>query len=259
MKKTIQNFVRYRFLLNELVLKGIKLRYRRSYLGVFWTLLEPLFTMIVLTLVFGPLLGYSNDKTFPVYILSGRLVYNFFAQATKTATRAIRTNSAMIKKVYVPKYLYPMSCVIYNFIMFLISLIVLAAVSLVLKIAPGPTMLLVIIPLINMFLLTYGIGMFLAAVGVFFRDMEYLWNVALMLIMYTSAIFYKIDRFGSRRIVLLLKANPLYCIIDNFRSCILGYKFNWSMALYSIAFSVVAIVIGTIVFNKNQEKFILHI
>ena len=259
MKKAIKNFIDYRFLLNELVIKGIRLRYRRSYLGVFWTLLEPLFTMIVLSLVFGPLLGYSNDKTFPIYILTGRLIYNFFSEGTKTATRAIRTNSAMIKKVYVPKYLYPMSCIIFNYIIFIISLIVLAVVSLLLQIPPKTELLLVLIPLINAFLLTYGVGMFLATVGVFFRDMEYLWNVALMLIMYTSAIFYKIDRLGESKVVWVLKLNPLYCVIDNFRSCVFGSYFNWKMALYSFVFSIVAIIIGTFIFNKNQEKFILYI
>ena len=119
MKKYFDNFRQYQFLLSELVKKGIKLKYRRSYLGILWSMLEPLLTMIVLTIVFGTLYG-NTDRTFPVYILSGRLLYSFYSSATKTTLKSIRSNSAMIKKVYVPKYLYPLSSVLYNYIIFLI-------------------------------------------------------------------------------------------------------------------------------------------
>ena len=98
MKKYVDNFMQYRFLLSELVKKGIKLKYRRSYLGMIWSMLEPLLTMIVLTIVFGTLYG-NTDRTFPVYILTGRLLYSFFSQSTKAALKSIRQNSAMIKKV----------------------------------------------------------------------------------------------------------------------------------------------------------------
>ena len=108
MKKYIDNLRQYQFLLSELVKKGIKLKYRRSYLGILWSMLEPLLSMVVLTIVFGTLYG-NTDKTFPVYILSGRLLYSFYSNATKAALKSIRSNSAMIKKVYVPKYLYPLS------------------------------------------------------------------------------------------------------------------------------------------------------
>ena len=124
MKKQFETFLRYRNLLFELVKKGIKLKYRRSYLGIIWSLLEPIMTTIVLSIVFGTLYG-KKDNTFPLYILSGRLLYSYFAQGTKAALKSIRQNSAMIKKVYVPKYLYPLSSVLYNFVIFVISLVVL--------------------------------------------------------------------------------------------------------------------------------------
>lgn len=97
MKEYVNTFMRYRFLLGELVKKGIKLKYRRSYLGIIWSLLEPLLTMIVLTIVFGTLFG-NKDRTFPVYILTGRLLYTFYSSATKAALKSVRANSAMIKK-----------------------------------------------------------------------------------------------------------------------------------------------------------------
>ena len=117
MKNYIDSFMRYRFLLVELVKKGIKLKYRRSYLGLIWTLLEPLLTMIVLTFVFGSMLGSKGGvygpELYPVYILCGRLLYSCFSSASKIGMRSIRSNQAMIKKVYVPKYLYPLSSVSY--------------------------------------------------------------------------------------------------------------------------------------------------
>ena len=267
----IDHIKKYRFLLQELVLKGIRLRYRRSYLGVLWTMFEPLLNMIVLSIIFGPLLGYSDDKTFPVYILSARLLYDFFSHSTRECTRAIRSNASMIKKVYVPKYLYPLSHILYNFVIFSISLLVLAIVSLILGVYPTMSLFTIVIPVLNLMLFTLGVGLILATVGVFFRDMEYLWNIALTLIMYTCAIFYKVERFASDSFVLsVLKLNPLYCIITNFRQS-LGLlhveesvssalqAFNWEFALYSFLFSLVLIVIGIIAFRKNQDKFILHI
>ena len=131
MGQVIKNFTKYRYLLGELVKKNIKLKYRRSYLGILWTLIEPLLTMIVLSIVFGSLLGRKGsdpDVPFPVYVLTGRLLYSFFSTATNSAMRSIRNNSAMIKKVYVPKYMYPLSGILSNFVIFLISLIVLACV-----------------------------------------------------------------------------------------------------------------------------------
>ena len=110
MKQYIKNFLKYRHLLHELVKKDIKLKYRRSYLGILWTLIEPLLTMIVLSTVFGSLYG-RTDKTFPVYVLTGRLLYAYFANSTKVCMRSIRSHSGMIKKVYVPKYIYPLSSV----------------------------------------------------------------------------------------------------------------------------------------------------
>lgn len=258
--KTIKNFFRYNFLLQELVKKGIKLKYRRSYLGIVWTLLEPLLTMMVLTFVFGDLLGRSSKLyPFPVYVLTGRLLYTYYSGATKVCARSIRTNSSMIKKVYVPKYLYPLSSVLYNYIIFLISLIVLVGVAAYLGVKPSWYMLQAVVPLILLFLLALGSGMLLSTLGVFFRDVEYLWDVALMLIMYTSAIFYFPEKLLSTEKAVVLKINPLYCIIANFRHSIFGEPMDMQMLLYSVGFSAVLLVVGIYVFYKKQDEFILHI
>ena len=257
-KKKLQEFFRYRFLLSELVKKGIVLKYRRSYLGLVWTLLEPLLNMLVLSFVFGTLFG-NTDKTYPVYILSGRLLYSCFSQSTKAALRSIRSNSGMINKVYVPKYLYPLSSVLYSYVIFMFSLIVLVAVSLVLGIWPTKYILLVGIPLLLLFLFSLGIGMVLATFGVYFRDMEYLWDVGLTLLMYLCAIFYYPDRFFNSGKGWVLEYNPLYCIIALFRDCIYGRPLEMEYILYVSAWCIISIIIGTYIFKKKEDNFILYI
>ena len=258
MKKYVDNFMQYRFLLSELVKKGIKLKYRRSYLGMIWSMLEPLLTMIVLTIVFGTLYG-NTDRTFPVYILTGRLLYSFFSQATKAALKSIRQNSAMIKKVYVPKYLYPLSSVLFNYVIFLISLIVLAVVSVILGVKPTIYLIQAPVALVLILIMAYGFGMILATIGVFFRDMEYLWSVALMLIMYTCAIFYYPTKLLKSGWAWILKYNPLYCVIDIFRCSVFGKVMNIHYFEYALGFSVLMLVIGLFCFKKKQDDFILYI
>ena len=259
MHSLIDNFMHYRYFLKENVVKNIKLKYRNSYLGIIWTMIEPLLQMIVLAFVFGTLFG-NEDKQFPVYILTGRLLYSFYSGSTKSCVRSIRANSGMIKKVYVPKYLYPLSNILSSFVIFLISLIVLVAVGLYFKVTPTLYTLLAPVPVLLLLLLSFGTGMILATLGVFFRDLEYLWGVALMLIMYTCAIFYKIDRFNKSGFSWVLEINPLYCIIKNFRNVVLyGQGLEAKTMLYALAFSVVTTLIGLVMFNKQQDKFILHI
>lgn len=257
MRQIIKNFKKYRFLLSELVVKEIKLKYRKSYLGILWTLIEPLLTMIVLYLVFSKL-RKNNDSTFAVYILTGRLLYSYFSRATKAAMKSIRVNSQMIKKVYVPKYIYPLASVISQFVTFLISLIVLAGVSIVLKIKPTIYIVEAIVPILILFFMVLGVGLILATMAVFFRDMEYLWEVVLMIIMYCSAIFYYPSMVSDNSWI--LNMNPLYAVIFNFRNAILeGVPLDPGALIYSSAFSVIALVLGIWLLYKNQDKFILHL
>lgn len=259
MKKYINNFNKYKYLLYELVKKGIKLKYRRSYLGIFWTLLEPLLTMIVLSYVFGSLYGKS-DHSFPVYVLTGRLLYTFFSNSTKAAMKSIQNNAKMIKKVYVPKYIYPLSGVIYNYIIFLISLIVLLGVAVVLKVKPTIYLFQAVVPLLLIFVMSLGVGLILATLNVFFRDLEYLWSVGLMLIMYSCAIFYEPSRLMKTGHEWVFSINPVYHVIANFREAVLyGQPLSMQYLVPSLLFSFGTLFAGIFVFYKNQDKFILHI
>lgn len=258
MRRYIKNFLKYRHLLVELVKKDIKLKYRRSYLGILWTLLEPLLTMIVLTIVFGTLFG-RTDKTFPVYVLSGRLIYSFFSASTKASMKSVRAHSGMIKKVYVPKYIYPLASVLSNYVIFLISLIVLVIVSVVLQIKPTIFLIQAIIPLLIIPVMSFGVGMILATLAVFFRDLEYLWSVVLMIISYTSAIFYPVERLMKSGYSWILRYNPIYAVIVNFRNAIYGNPIEMHALWVSIGVSIVTLLIGIIMFCRKQDKFILYV
>lgn len=269
------NFMKYRFLLKELVRKNIKLQYRDSFLGMFWTFLQPLLTTIVLVFVFNNIFGRSSAGVgnYTVFLLIGRLLFDFFCQSTKRAMRSIRSNGAMIKKVYVPKYIYPLSQILSTFVTFLISLSVLVVVILFFNITDNNPIHLTwrvvycVIPVLILLAFSLGVGMFLATVSVFFRDMENIYDVITTLLFYVTPIVYNIESLkiateGIQRLV--FKLNPLYGIIGMFRAAVIwGNDFThyWDMNLmwYSIACAVIALVVGFAVFYKNQDKFILHI
>lgn len=259
MKRYLNNFMKYKFLLYELVKKNIKLKYRRSYLGILWTLIEPLLTMMVLTFIFGSFLA-RGDEQFPVYILSGRLLFSFFSGSTKSALKSVSGNSSMIKKVYVPKYIYVISAVLSNFVTFLISLIVLFGVSIVLKVKPTVYLSGAVIPLIILFIMTLGVGLILATLSVFFRDVEYIWSVVSMLIMYASAIFYPVERVIKGGNGWVFDVNPVYMCIANFRNCVLyGVPMNTQYLLFSAVFALVILALGAFLFYRQQDKFILYV
>ena len=260
MKDFIYNLKKFRFLFWELVKKDIKLKYRSSVLGVFWTLLEPLLTMIGLTLVFSNLLGKGDDN-FPVYILCGRLLYSFFSNGTKVALKSVRKHGSMIGKVYVPKYMYPLSAVVSNYIMFIISLVVLAGVMIFEQVKITVYLLQAFIPMIIILIMTMGVGLILATFDVFFRDLEYLWTVFLMLIMYTCAIFYKVDNLKTAANEMIFKCNPLYSVISMFRDAVFGRSImdnSYNLCL-SLCFSLGVFLIGILVFWRKQDKFILYV
>ncbi len=210
-------------------------------------------------MVFSGFYG-REDHTFPVYILTGRLLYTYFSNGTKVAMKSIQSNARMIKKVYVPKYIYPLSGVIYNYIIFLISLIVLVGVAAILRVKPTIYLLQAVIPLALLFIMTLGVGLILATMNVFFRDLEYLWNVVLMLIMYASAIFYDVSRVIENGYGFLFKINPLYMIIANFRETVLyGQPLSMEYLIPATIFSFGSLIIGIYIFYKKQDEFILHI
>ena len=250
MIKSIQTYNEYKPLLYEFVKRDIKVKYKNSYLGILWSMLNPLLTMLVLTFIFSNIFRNSIPN-FPVYCLAGRLIYDFFSQSTRQCMTSITSKSSLIKKIYIPKYIYPLSRIMSTFIIFVVMIITGVKFKFI--------NLFMVYPLITLFFISLGIGMILATINVFFRDMEHIYSVILMLIMYMSAIFYSVD-IVNPLFALVMKINPIYPVIYVFRECILyGNITSIKNIILCAIYAIVYMIIGIIVFRKNQDKFILHI
>lgn len=258
MNKYIQVYKNYKYLLYEFVKRDIKVKYKNSTLGILWSMFNPLLTMIVLTFIFSNIFKNSIPN-FPIYCLSGRLIYDFFSQATKECMLSITSKSSLIKKIYIPQYIYPISKVLSTFIIFIISLIPLIIIMIITGVKLKVTNLFIVYPLITLFFISIGIGMILATINVFFRDMQHIYSVILMLIMYMSTIFYSID-IVNPRFSWIIKLNPIYPVISVFRDFILYGRINSIInIILCLIYSVIYMILGFIVFNKNKDKFILYI
>lgn len=252
------NFKKYQYLLNELVKRDIKIKYRRSVLGIFWSFLNPLLTMVVLTIIFSAIFS-KNIENYPVYLLTGKIVFDFYAQGSKAAMGSIKKNAAIIKKVYVPKYIYCLSAVLSNFVTFALSLIVLLMVMLATHANFTIYILMAILPIILLLMFTIGAGLVLATINVFFRDMQHLYGVFTTMLMWGSAIFYPAD-IVPEQYQILLQINPVYAIISLCRdSFMYGRIFDLNTLLFASASSVAILILGIILFYKYQDKFILYI
>jgi lipopolysaccharide transport system permease protein len=252
------NFKKYRFLLDQLVRRDIKIKYRRSVLGIFWSFLEPLLSMIVLSIVFSTFFKHSISN-YPVYYLTGLLVYQFFAGGSNAAMRSIKSSASILKTIYIPKYMYSLSAILSNFITFLLSLIVLFLVMLATHATFTIYILFAVLPIIALLFLTIGVGLILATVNVFFRDMEHLYGVCLQLLMYAMPIMYPANIVpASFRFIQYY--NPLYAVISCCRSVFLyGTIYNPLDLLFAMVSGVALLIIGIAMFYKYQDRFILYV
>ena len=250
MTQYIQNFVKFRPLLKELVTRDIKTKYRRSVLGVLWTLLNPLLMMIILSIVF---------ENYPLYILSGQLIYNFFSEGTSRSMSAVIDNASLIKKVYIPKYLFAFSRILSSFINLMASFCALIIVMIFTDAQLYYTVILAVIPIFLLAVFATGIGLILAAVAVKFRDMIHLYGVLLVALNYLAPIIYPMSILPGK-INFLVRLNPITQILNVFREVVIyGQLPSAGSVIYSLVMAVIALVIGLYVFYKNQDNFILNL
>lgn len=258
LRQRIHGFFKYQPLLRELVKRDIKVRYRHSFLGMVWTVLNPLLMMIVLTIVFSNLFQTDIDN-FPVYVLIGQIVFNCNVEATTQGMNSLVWNASLIKKVYIPKYLFPLSNVLSCLVNFGFSFIALIIVMLLTQAPFYPTLLLAWIPLAYLICFAFGLSLILCAINVFFRDMQHLYSVFTTAWMYLSAIFYSITII-PKALLPVIQWNPLYLFITFFRQVIMEGTFpSMQTNLVCMAFSLGALFLGLFTFAKVQDKFILHI
>lgn len=258
MNTYLKNFSKFQPLLRELIARDIKFKYRKSILGVFWTILNPLLMMIVLSIVFSNLFKFDIEN-FPVYLLSGQLIFNFYSESTNSAMGAILSNGPLIKKIYVPKYMFVLARIFSSTINLLASFTALICVMLATRVELHYTILLAPIPLIFIVLFSLGIGLILSAITVKFRDVMHLYSVFVTALMYLTPVIYPMSILPEwlKTIVML---NPVTNILMMFRDVML---YNSLPSIVSIIIAVIevgiALVVGLYVFYKNQDTFILNL
>ena len=258
LKIRLDVFWQYKDLLFNLVSRDIKVRYRKSFLGMLWTVLNPLLMMIVMTIVFSTLFR-STIENFPIYFLSGNLIFTLNSEITNNCTYAIIGNAPLLKKVYIPKYLFPFSKAGSALVNLIFSLIAMFLVMIILRVPFLPTLLLLPIPIFCSFLFSLGLGLLLSAVTVYFRDVAYFYSVVLVAWNYFTPVFYPIDilpEFAKNA----MQLNPLYHYIDYMRNLILYGTFpSIRENVICLLMGIIMLVIGICVFYKKQDNFILYI
>lgn len=270
---SIQVFKHYSYLLKQLVIRDFKIKYKRSVLGVLWSVLNPLLTMIILNLVFSQLFGMGRAKDvpdYPVYLLTGLVLFNCFSEATNLAMGAIISNFNLLTKVYIPKYIFPLSKVLSSAVNMLFSLIALYLIYLV-EVARhllpiGWTHLLLPFDLACLIIFAIGVGLILSAVTVFFRDTLYIYGVLLTAWQYLTPIMYSKTLVTAHPtwytpfMIFIYHINPLYYYVNYARTIIL---FNQVPTLVQhvmcLGFSGLFLIVGVLFFRSKQDKFIYYI
>lgn len=267
----LETFHRYRFLIEQLVSRDFKIKYKRSVLGVFWSFLNPLLMMIVQYVVFSKLLGIrGNVEHYAIYLLCGIVIWNGFNDCSTQALRSITGSAQLITKVYVPKYIYPVTKVLSASINVLLSMIPLLLVSIIYGLFSTPhlylTNAIVLLPFGLIFLLIFclGMGFLLSSLMVFFRDIEFLWGVISTIWMYATPIIYSLSMFegkeGAEWLIRLMQFNPLYHLVSFIRTIVLeGCSPAFREYLICAGFAAVMFAFGYFVFRKTEDKFILYI
>ena len=254
----INAFVNYGFLLKQLVLRDFKAKYKRSVLGILWSFLNPLLTMFVQYIVFSTLFK-SDIPNFVVYLLVGIVFFSFFSEATNMGLMSIVSNTSLITKVYVPKYIFPVSRVLSSAINYMISMIPLFMAMLITRVKLSVSILLLPFGIICTIVFCIGMSLILSSAMVFFRDVQFLWNVISMLWMYATPIFYP-ESILPDNLMPLFKMNPLYHFIRFTRFIILsGASPEPKAYLLCLIAAFVPLAIGVFVFKKTQDKFVLNI
>lgn len=249
---------RYAFLIEQIVNRDFKVKYKRSILGMFWSFLNPLLTMVVQYIVFSQLFR-GDIENFPVYLLSGTVLFSFFTEAVGLSLTSITGNASLITKVYVPKYIYPVTRVLSSMINLLISMIPLACALLITGEEFTKAYLLIPVILICVLVFTIGIGMLLSALMVFFRDVQFLWGIISMLWMYATPLFYP-ETIIPEQFKIVHTINPMYYYVKAFRMILMdGISPEPKMYVLCALMAFASFLIGAVVFKKTQDSFALNI
>lgn len=247
------------FLLEEIVKKNFISKYKESYLGILWTILNPLLMMLLFTIIFSTIFGRNIDN-YPVYFLCGWCLFMFFNSALNQSMNALKGNKNILQKTPAPKHIFVFGAIISELLNYIIMLILLVVIMIVTHAQLYfPIMFLSIIPIFSLIIMITGLGLMLSIICVYYTDVKHLWSVVSMMIMYASAIFYPMNiiPIEYRKYLLL---NPIYWIVEQFRSFVyLGTFPDLISLINSLLISLIIFVLGIIVFKKYEKRITLKL
>ena len=249
---------RYSYLLKQLISRDFKVRYKASMLGMLWSLLNPLLMMAVYYFVFSTLFK-NNIEHFPVYLMTGIVLFNYFSESTSLGLNSIVGNASLITKVYVPKYIYPLSKALSSSINMFTSLLPVLIIMAISGVPFTRSLLLIPYVLLCLMLFSTGMCMLLSTLMTFFRDTQFLWSVLITVWNFLTPIFYP-ESILSAELLPYFRLNPMYQFVTFLRSiCLQGVTPAPGAFLYCLLAALIPLTLGLIVFKKNQDKFILYI
>jgi len=246
------------FLFSELIKRDFKKKYKRTYLGMLWSLISPLLTLLVMSLVFSHLFG-NKTPHYTIYLFCGNIVFSYFSDSTGGGMSALLSNSEIFSKIRVPKYLFLLSRGVSSLINFGLTLLVFFIFCVADGIIFTPAMLTLPYPIICLIIFNTGLGLVLSVLYVFFRDMQYLWSVFTLLLMYMSAIFYTTDALPTVLQELLL-LNPVYVYITYIRTAVIGGTVPTAgMHLLCICYAALALIGGILVYRRCNDRLLYYV
>ena len=267
LKNIFSNFKRYWFLMTQLISRDFKVKYKRSVLGVVWSLLYPILMMSVMAVVFSQMFKFKVEGiNYIVYLMTGIIMFNYFSEASNTAMTSVVDNFALINKVYIPKYIFPFEKCLFVGINFLLTLIPWLCIILLSYVGLGEytchiNWWYLLLPYIFLcfFLFTVGIGLLLSCMSVFLRDIFYIYGIILTMWNYLTPVFYSIEILPSR-LQFLMRFNPLYQFLTAARSIVVyNQRPSFTTLLILGIIGIATLGIGSIVFKKKQDKFIYYV
>ena len=259
MKKGVLRALKeHQFLFEELVKRDFKKKYKGTILGMGWSMLMPLLTLLVMKIVFENFFG-RDIAHYTTYLFCGNLLFAWYSESTNAGMRSLRSNASIFAKVNVPKYLFLLSGSVQTLINFLLTLIVFFVFCSLDHISFSWQFVFLVYPIVTFFLFNIGCGLILSAFYVFFRDIDYIWRVVLQLIMYSSAIFYSIEHL-SPKLQSVFAFNPVYRHIAYFREVVInGVIPSWQTHFVLLSFAGIALFLGGWIYRHYNTRFLYYV
>lgn len=253
---------KHSYLLKVLVERDVRNQYAGSFLGVLWTVLNPLLNMIVMAIVFINLFGSSNiGLDYPVYVLSGNIIFNLFRAGSEGALPSVVEQRDLLSKTKVPLFIIPTSKVCSSIVSFLFSYIALFIVMFIRfnYVTFSWTMFLVLLMLPSLIMFTMGFALLLSSLYVSFRDIKHFYSVILTLWMYLTPLFYSLETLNLPPIVKnILILNPMYHYVGYFRSTLMGIANNWTTLGICYLWGIIILSIGFGIFEMRKNKLLIE-